>query len=261
MQERHTDRKRYFTEQGITVEKYVIPLLSNYINIDKNTSVLEIGCGEGGNLSPFMNLGCNKIVGIDLSEGKIKNAKSFFKDHPNAKNIEFIHNDIYNMEALGEFDIILTRDVLEHIHGQERFMQFVKKFLKPGGLFFLGFPPWYNPFGGHQQICENKMLSKLPYFHILPSPLYRFILKSFGESKAKIENLMEVKETGITIERFEKIIRKTGYKKVKRIFYFINPNYEVKFGLKPRKQNILFSSIPYFRNFIITTNYYLVTPE
>lgn len=261
MQERHTNRKRYFYEQGITVEKYVIPLLNDYIKIDKNTSVLEIGCGEGGNLSPFMDLGCKKIVGVDLSEGKINNARSFFEDHPNAQNIEFIHNDIYNMDKLGTFDIIITRDVLEHIHGQERFMQFVKKLLKPGGLFFLGFPPWHNPFGGHQQICENKILSKLPYFHILPAPIYRFILKSFGESKPKIENLMEVKETGITIERFERIIRKTGYKKVKRILYFINPNYEIKFGLKPRKQNIILASIPYFRNFITTTNYYLVTPQ
>jgi hypothetical protein len=140
-------------------------------------------------------------------------------------------------------------------------MQFVKKFLKPEGKFFLGFPPWHNPFGGHQQICESKVLSKLPFFHILPTSVYRFILKAFGESEAIIRGLLKVKETGITIERFEKILSQTGYKKDNRLFYFINPNYEVKFKLKPRKQLKLFSAIPYFRNFLITTSYYLVSTK
>ena len=136
-----------------------------------------------------------------MSEGKIKNANIFYSNHPRRENIEFIESDIYNVDDIGSFDIIMTRDVLEHIHGQERFMEFIKRFLKPNGKFFLGFPPWHNPFGGHQQICESKILSKLPYYHILPTFLYRPVLKAFGESDAKVVTLLEIKETGITIER------------------------------------------------------------
>ena len=33
-------------------------------------------------------------------------------------------------EDIGQFDIIITRDVLEHIHEQDKFMGFVKKFMK-----------------------------------------------------------------------------------------------------------------------------------
>ena len=47
--------------------------------------------------------------------------------------------------------------------------------------------------------------------------------------------------------------------KDKRTFYLVNPNYEAKFGLKPRTQSRLISSIPYLRNFLITTNYYLIS--
>jgi len=259
MQERHLDRKKYFEEQLMTTEKYVIPFIRETIDINEETSVLEIGCGEGGNLMPFLNIGCKRIVGVDMSKGKIENADKFFSNHPGGKNIKFILNDIYNVGDIGQFDIIVTRDVLEHIHGQEKFMNYVKRFLKPDGKFFLGFPPWQSPFGGHQQMCINKTLSKLPYFHILPKSFYKLILKLFKESKSKIEGLLEVKDTRISIERFERILKKESYKKDKWCRYLINPNYEIKYGLKPRKTWSFFSSIPYLRNYLITTNYYVVS--
>ena len=259
MQERHRNSEQYFHEQAVTSEKYVLPFIKEVLDIDNNTSVLEIGCGEGGNLKPFLDIGCERVVGVDMYKAKIDLAKNFYSNHPNKKKIELVHADIYDTHDLGQFDIIITRDVLEHIHGQERFMQFVKKFLKPEGKFYLGFCPWHYPFGGHQQMCQSKFLSKLPFFHILPTPIYRFILKAFGESEPGIKGLLEIKETRITIERFEKILIRTGYKKDRRIFYFINPHYEIKFGLKPRKQFKLFSAVPYLRNYIITTNYYIVS--
>lgn len=64
------------------------------------------------------------------------------------------------------------------------------------------------PHGGHQQICESKFLSMLPYYHLLPSFLYKLVLRSFGEAPSTIECLMEVKSTGISIERFEKACQK-----------------------------------------------------
>lgn len=41
-------------------------------------NVLEIGCGDGGNLLPFAELGCN-TTGVDLSTGRIKDAILFLK--------------------------------------------------------------------------------------------------------------------------------------------------------------------------------------
>ncbi len=261
MQERHIDREKYFNEQSVTTEKYVLPFINQVIKIDKNSSILEIGCGEGGNLKPFLDMVCKRVVGVDILKGKIENANKFFSNHVNKDKVELLLSDIYEIGDLGQFDIILTRDVLEHIHGQERFMDFVKKFLKPGGKFFLGFPPWHNPFGGHQQICDSKFLSRMPFFHIFPKSIYKFILKSFKENEVKIEELLEIKETGITIERFNRILKKTEYFIDKAQLYSINPNYETKFGLKPRKQSKVISSIPYLRNFVSTAVYYIVSPK
>jgi hypothetical protein len=153
------------------------------------------------------------------------------------------------------------RDVIEHIHDQDLFMDYVKRFLKPGAVFFLAFPPWYNPFGGHQQICANKYLSKLPYFHLLPNIIYRSVLKLGGEPPERIESLLEIKETGISIERFEKILKKYNYSILSKQLFLVNPNYEIKFGLRPRRQNKLIANIPFISDIFTTSAYYLISIE
>lgn len=260
MQARHKNRKQYFDEQVYTTEKYVIPFVNEFMPVTKDISVLEIGCGEGGNMQPFLDLGC-KVVGIDLNAGQIKNAGIYFAEHPNRANLELILRDIYEMspDELGEFDLIIMRDVIEHIHNQEKFMKYVKQFLKPKGKFFLGFPPWHMPYGGHQQIANHKYLSKVPYFHLLPMSVYSAILKGFGEGDKIRNELLEIKETGISIERFRKILKTENYTVDREVMYLFNPNYEIKFGINPKEQIGIFKGIPFFRNFVTSCCYYLVS--
>lgn len=261
MQERHTDIRRYFEEQAITTQRFVIPYIAEVMPITASTTVLEIGCGEGGNLRPFLELGC-KVTGVDIMPPRIAKAEEYFADHPQRANLTLIADDMYNRTAAdGTFDLIIMRDVIEHIHNQEKFMAFVKQFMKPQGKFFLAFPPWYMPFGGHQQICRNKVLSKLPFYHILPTFLYKGILKAFGESPKTIDDLLEIKETGISLERFERILRKENYHIDKRTWWFINPNYETKFGMKKRVQTKLITAIPFVRNFFVTAGYYVISKK
>ena len=258
MQKRHRSKLQYFNEQALTTRKFVVPFLSDVIKIDPDTSVLEIGCAEAGNLKPFVDMGC-KCTGIDISCSRIEQAKEFYKNHENRPNLTLICEDIYKTKPDKKHDVIIMRDVIEHIPNQEIFMSHVKGFLKPDGKFFLAFPPWQNPFGGHQQVCKSKFLSVLPFFHLLPHSIYKFVLKAFGETEGTITELMGIKETGISIERFERILKHEKYGIDKRVFYFINPNYETKFGLKPRKQIGLISSIPWLRNFFTTAVYYVVS--
>lgn len=260
MQERHINRKKYFEEQEITTQKYVIPFISPFLNISDQISVLEIGCGEGGNLKPFLDLGC-KCMGIDLNAHQIENAKHYYAAHPQLPKLDLICEDIYNMEHLNDqFDLIMLRDVIEHIPDQERFMNFVKRFLNKNGVLFFGFPPWYNPFGGHQQVLTG-FASKIPYYHILPKPLYLGILNLFGYKKEDVKELLEIKDTGISIERFEKILKKENYKVLRKTDFLFNPNYEIKFGLKPKKVITPFNKIPFFRNFYTTAVYYVINEK
>ena len=60
------------------------------------------------------------------------------------------------------------------------------------------------------------------------------------------------------VEKFEKLAKQTGYDILDKQFWFINPHYEQKFNLKPRKLNALIAKIPYLRNFCTTSAFYLL---
>jgi len=260
MHDRHSNRIKYFNEQGITTRNYVIPYIETHLDISSSKRVMEIGCGEGGNLMPFIEKEC-EVYGIDIGTQRIENARNFISQKAKNNNYHLIADDIYNIqpEQIGTFDLIFLRDVIEHIHNQEKFMAFVKRFLNPEGVLFFGFPPWRMPFGGHQQICENKILSKLPYFHLFPKAIYTQLLKLGSEPQARINSLLEIKDTGISINRFEQIVNNENYKFLKKDLFFVNPNYEIKFNLKPRKVIAPFSNIPHLKDFYTTCYYCLIT--
>jgi len=258
MQKRHKNREQYFREQTYTTEKYVIPFIEDVKRLTSKSKVLEIGCGEGGNLKPFLDRGC-ECWGIDLSQTQINNAEKFFASHPNRQKLKLICENIYTIQALPRFDCIVMRDVIEHIPNQEKFMGFLKSFIAPGGVVFFGFPPWQMPFGGHQQVLKHKFLSKVPYFHLFPRSLYQLCLRAFGETEGMINSRMDIKATGISIERFERIVKHENYRVEKRQFYLFNPNYEAKFSVKPRKQLSLITHLPYVRNFFTTAMYYVLS--
>lgn len=250
-----------FEQQVENSRNYVIPFIERSLKVENGLKVLEIGCGEGGVLQPFVERGA-ECLGVDLDEPRIILGHEFLKPEIEKGKIQLIKKNVFDEDFKnkydGYFDLILLKDVIEHIPNQEEFIPFMKRFLKPGGQIYFGFPPWYMPFGGHQQVAQSKWASKLPYYHILPMPLYVRLLKWMGEGDGKIAELKEVKETAISIERFERIVKKSGYKIVARQWFLINPIYRYKFGLKPRKQNLLFGLIPYLRDVLTTCAYYTI---
>ncbi len=62
MQQRHSDRRTYFNELARTAQDYYIDYLQQYTSITPDTRILEIGCGEGGNLLPFAQMGCTSHI-------------------------------------------------------------------------------------------------------------------------------------------------------------------------------------------------------
>jgi SAM-dependent methyltransferase len=254
----HSDSDWYFQIQERNSEEYVIPFIEEVYPLKPGSRVLEIGCGKAGVLSPFLKRGCWS-VGVDFDENSLKYGGEKLAQYVESGQLKLLSKDIYlvnpETEFNGKFDVIVLKDVIEHIHDQERLITWIKSFLNPGGVVFFGFPPWQMPFGGHQQMCRNKILSHFPYLHLLPMPVYKGILTVFKEH---VYSYVEIKETGISIERFEKTAKKAGYKILNKCHYFINPIYKYKFNLKVRKQPAIIQSIPYFRNFFTTSVYYLL---
>src|SRR4029078_10512515 len=141
MFEFNADRKRYFEIQRLNAEKYVIPFIEEKFSIKPGMRILEIGCGEGGVLKAFINIGCEG-VGVEMDAPRIENAKEYLSDDIATSRIRFVTKDIYKVDIEkdlgGSFDIIVLKDVIEHIHDQAKLISWMKNFLKPGGIVFFG---------------------------------------------------------------------------------------------------------------------------
>lgn len=260
MQQRHLNREQYFHELAGTAREFYLDYLRPYITFTPETRVLEIGCGEGGNLLAFAELGC-QVTGIDISEGRIDEARKFFASAH--REGTFLCQDFTKAEPPSteeeRFDLVLCHDVIEHIEPpyKENFLSNIRPYLRRNALVFFGFPAWQNPFGGHQQISTG-FASKLPFIHLLPGPLYRALLRWSGASQSCINELMSIRRSRVTVESFEKLAEVTGFEIRQRTLWFINPHYKQKFNLKPRLQWAFFSSLPYIRNFYTTSAFFLL---
>lgn len=257
MQKRHVDRALYFKELAITSEKYLLPFIEEICPIRAGMKVLEIGCGEGGNLLPFLERGC-MVTGIDQDRTRIQQATQFITER--GYKARLMVCDILGENRLDtDYDLLLVHDVIEHIRDKESLFAIFSHLLAPHGVIYIGFPAWQMPFGGHQQICPNPIASHLPFIHLLPRRGYRLLLRSLGVSVSTVDALCEIKDCGISIEKFHTLVKAFHYKIRKSQLYFINPHYETKFGLKPRKLYAGIASLPWIRNFFTTSCFFLIS--
>lgn len=263
MQKRHQDRKQYFVELACTAREYYIDYLNHFKRLTGKERVLEIGCGEGGNLLPFSELGC-EVYGLDIDPAKIENANKFYPEF-NTKGsparfecLNFIEAAKPQTEA-ERYDVVLIHDVIEHIEPpyKQSFIENAKCYLKQDGLMFIAFPVWQMPFGGHQQIC-GSFISKMPFIHLLPTGLYKWLLGANHEPEGRISELLSIVRSQMTPEAFDRLSQQAGFLVCDRLFWFINPHYKQKFGLKPRKMWKWLAAIPYIRNFAATSLWVLI---
>jgi len=121
------DHTQLFNQQLFYFTKELIPLLSK----DKQSKILDIGCGNGAMIKAAMNAGYTQVQGIDLSPEQIKTAQSMGID-----KVSCIGIDDYLTENKGGFDVILAIDVIEHFTKSElvAYLNKIKTALEPGGM-------------------------------------------------------------------------------------------------------------------------------
>ena len=257
---RYTNRERYFLELAQTSEAYLMPYIKRYQQLPEAGSILEIGCGEGGLLYPFAREGY-RVTGFDLAAGKIENARKFFA----ARNVPgtFFCADALaqNAEIAGQvFDLIIVHDVIEHINPEDKlaFLQKTASLLAKDGVLYMGFPAWRMPFGGHQQTCKSKLASHLPFTHCLPLKIYKAFLGRCGENEDQIKELESIYHSRVTVELFEQLCRESSLRIVNRTLWLVNPHYKAKFKLHPLRMPRFLAVIPYLRNWLATSCFYII---
>jgi 2-polyprenyl-3-methyl-5-hydroxy-6-metoxy-1,4-benzoquinol methylase len=91
--------------------------------------ILEVGCGTGWLGSALSQFG--DVTGIDLSEGAVEEGRAL---HP---EVAFHCGDFLSLPLVGQFDLILSADVIAHVADQQAFTARVVELLRPGGTFLL----------------------------------------------------------------------------------------------------------------------------
>lgn len=148
------------------IHSIIFRLLRSRIN--KETLVLEVGCGQGDLTSKLSELE-GKLVAFDISRiGILKTRERVSSDCnlsiSDATKLPFKSN---------QFDIVIISEVLEHIVAQQKCINELDRVIKPGGFLILTTP---NAGGFHRTFIKviYKLLNKpfKPSSQILDHPLY-----------------------------------------------------------------------------------------
>jgi methyltransferase-like protein/SAM-dependent methyltransferase len=115
----------------------------------RNCRVLEVGCGDGGNLIPMAcNLPASGFVGIDLAEVPIKKGEELIQAL-GLKNILLRRADLSGPPAdLGVFDYIIAHGVYSWVSPsvQEKLLALIQQCLAPQGVAYVSYntyPGWH----------------------------------------------------------------------------------------------------------------------
>ncbi len=219
---------RCYNEQYWYGENFLFDYINDH-NV-KSKNILEIGCAEAGLLKFYTSKGA-KCSGLELSDTRFNNALLLNKkDKIYLFQANICKPSTYKKHVLSKFDLIIIRDVIEHIQDKKTALLNIYSILKPGGKLFISYPPKYCPYAGHQQTVPS-ILGKIPYLYLLPNFLYRWYLKLINCPSEKIEYLIETKNTRISNLQMLGLIAGTNFNILKKSNWFIRPAYTFRFNL------------------------------
>jgi ubiquinone/menaquinone biosynthesis C-methylase UbiE len=134
--------------------KKILAFLQQHNLIGKsNIKILEIGYISGGeSLVAFEKLGC-EAHGIDYFYGGQFEGVSLndFVRKCSKTNAQFHIGDITRETFFNEntFDMIFSTQTIEHIGDLKSAFNEMNRILKPGGIMYHSYDPYYHPMGGH----------------------------------------------------------------------------------------------------------------
>jgi len=225
---RKKSKHNYFQFQQFQ-SQLVINILKKYINLNQPQIILDVGSRYGGYVYPLLQIKKHEIISLDkypssfaieqykklTTPGKHSAIKRVLKEKTalllNTKEIAALQGDItctpFNDNS---FDLILASSIIEHVKDQQQMIDECYRILKPEGILYLSFPPYYSPVGGHY----------LSPFHYLPQNISFWIFKKLHPNKEKPYDLCPTTISSIFKMVKVKFIIRTMRP---RVFEFLTP--------------------------------------
>ena len=141
------------------------PLFEKHIDVNTNTRILDLGCGDGRwSRYIYSKYNC-KVYGVDFSSERINKARKISN-----KKIRFWNTDAYSfienydVDKWGKFDYVLMVEFLEHLEHPERILKRLKQIAHN----VIGTVPLNFPYIAHLQVfkTEEDFTSRFPEWDI-----------------------------------------------------------------------------------------------
>jgi SAM-dependent methyltransferase len=234
--------EKHFFEQRKHGESYLIPFLERQCPGFRTYRILDVGCAEAGFLDALHAAGIPGL-GLELEPNRIATSKSF------NQGLDIIEGDITDPDIVARvnktFDLIVIRDVIEHIPDKHIVFEHLNALLRPGGFIYITFPPRLSPFGGHQQNAKS-FLRRIPWLHLLPAPIVRGLGSVAGEHPAIVESIITQRRIGLSIRRFEELAAQHGCRIYLKDLFLFRPVFRVRYSLPTQKM----PDVPLVREFL-----------
>lgn len=173
---------------------------------DKNpNSILDIATGTGDLAIKFADkTKAEKIVGLDLSEGMLKEARLKISKKPISNKLEFVKGDAENLPfETNSFDAITVSFGIRNFENLEKGLAEILRVLKPKGVFV---------------ILETSVPTKFPFkqgYNVYSKFVLPTVGKIFSKDKVAYKYLSESASVFPFGEELNNILTKTGFKEVK----------------------------------------------
>jgi SAM-dependent methyltransferase len=100
-------------------------------------SALDVCCGTGAAMRHLRPLCRERVVGLDLSQGMLDEARRLLADAPGEAPLELVRGDALELPWREEFDLVTSFGAFGHIPEEDepRLVAGIHRALRPGGRF------------------------------------------------------------------------------------------------------------------------------
>jgi SAM-dependent methyltransferase len=100
-------------------------------------SALDVCCGTGAAMRFLRPLARERVVGLDLSQGMLDEARRRLADASGTARLDFVRGDALDMPFEADFDVVTSFGAFGHIleEDQRRLVRGIARALRPGGRF------------------------------------------------------------------------------------------------------------------------------
>ena len=162
--------------------------------------VLDFGCGTGGEAIEIARRGAAKVIGLDVRERVLDQARLA------ARKAGVADRCVFTTKTDERADIVLSMDAFEHFDNPAAILESMNQLVKDDGKVLIEFgPPWYHPLGGH-------LFSVFPWAHLIFSERalirWRSDFRSDGATRfCEIDGGLNQ----MTLRRFKRIVAESPF--------------------------------------------------